>query len=182
MRLQAASSNPLIEIIIFPYVNPHTGYGPKDSSVVQSSLYLHPSIRLSFYLFSIPHRFLTIIGAVHNCTQRMWLQAMESNPASGSILCISVCLSGFLQAFCDFCISIISSVGFHLCGAFIPILGSKGPLWGSVELIWPSVCPSVSPSICTVVYVSIWQAFWWSVIVRSAYRHRPRGQIPWVAV
>ena len=45
---------------------------------------------------------IKFICAAHNCAQKMWQQAMGSNLLSISITCLSVRLSGYPRAFCDF--------------------------------------------------------------------------------
>ena len=57
-------------------------------------------------------------------------------------------------------------------------LGSKGPQWGSVDILCPSVYLylflSLSLSFCPVLFVTFWQTFEQPVIARSAYNGRPQ--------
>ena len=54
------------------------------------------------YLYIRMHLFLVIIEVAGNCAQHMGMQAVGSNPLSGSIIFFSVCTSGGLRALCNF--------------------------------------------------------------------------------
>ena len=103
------------------------------------SLYLCLSVSLSGH----PHICLTIIRVACNFLQRMRPQDILSNPLSGSITCPSVhpSVCPFVRdSFRIFVFAINSSVGVQRRNSFIPILGSKVPQWGPVELLCLSLC------------------------------------------
>ena len=110
-------------------------------------MYVLPSVFLSVSpyvsLSGCLRRFLAIIRVARNCVQCMQPQATGSNTLSGSIICLSVCLV-FHEPFAFFVFVLISSVVVQNRGAFIPILGSRLPQWGTVELVCLSLCISVS--------------------------------------
>ena len=140
------------------------------------------SLCLSVSLYNRPRRFLAIIRAACNCAQRMRPQATGSNPLSGSIICPSVRLSGRMRQFCNFGIFVlISSVGVQRHDAFTPTLGSKGSMWGPVELICPSVSLSIRLYLCLSVQSPMplfGDQSVRPVIACSACGRRPRSQIP----
>ena len=141
------------------------------------SLYLYLSVHTSVR----PCHFWAIIHVARNCAQCMRPQTTGSNPLSGSIICPSV-RPVVRGPFVVFVFVLISSVGVQRRNSFIPTLGSGGHQWGPVEIVCLSICPSVSPPLCPVFCVAFWQSFVRPVITRSTCGHRPRGQIPLVAV
>ena len=93
------------------FVNTMGSKGPQWCPVEHICLSISLSLCLYVSIFGLPHCFLAIICATHNCAQRMRPQATGSNPLSGSIICPSVCPSILPWDFCGFCICI----NFH-CG------------------------------------------------------------------
>ena len=124
--------------------------------------------------------FWKIIRADRNYRQRMHLQAMRSNPLSGSIICPSTGLSSCLRVFCDFCIWIDFQCWVKRRAVFIPKLGSEGPQSGPVELIALSLSLSVSLSIRCYNFLSgcLCQFLAIKLHARSTCGHRPWVQIP----
>ena len=96
-------------------IYPHTGV--QRTPVGSSKAYM--SVCMSISLSGRPRRFLEIISTTRNCAKYIRKQATGSNPLSGSIICLSVCLSGHLWVFWDFLFVLISSVGFQRHDAFI---------------------------------------------------------------
>ena len=132
---------------------PHNG--------VQLSLYVCLSVYLflclSVSLSGRPRRVLVIIHAARNCAHRMRLQAMGLNTLSDDIICPSIHSSIRLSVFPSghpvvrgpfaiFVFMLISCVGVQHWDAFIPTLGSEGPHWDPVDIIWLSLCLSVRSS------------------------------------
>ena len=109
---------------IFPRLFPHLG--PKETSEVHSSLYVHPSdhlyislsLCLSVSLSGNTCRFLAIICAACNCMQRILPQATRSNTLSGSIICLST-HTVICRTFEIFVFLLISSEGVQCCDALI---------------------------------------------------------------
>ena len=82
-----------------------------------------------------------------NYVQRMRLQAMGSNPLSGSIICTSVRPSVYLWAFCDIisvCLVVSGNVWtqINVSRRWIPILEiitNTFPVWGSIIAMYLSL-------------------------------------------
>ena len=140
---------------VCPYVRPplrpsiSTSVRPSDH--LPAPPYLRLSVYLSLYisvsLSGHPRRFLAIIHVACNCAQRIRLQAMGSNPLSGSIICPSVRTPVHPVVRGPFSVIVfvfISCVGFQRRDSFIPTVGSSGPQWGPVDIIRMCVCFSVS--------------------------------------
>ena len=84
--------------------------------------------------------FWNFINVDRNYMQRMRPQSMGSNPMSGSIICLSVCMSGCLQAFCNFCIYINFQFGGPASQLIYPLTGVRStPVWSSRSYISVSV-------------------------------------------
>ena len=101
--------------------------------------YVHPYVRLSVSLSGCPRRFLEIIPAARNCPQHM-------RPSVFSVV---------RGPFTIFLFVLIYSVWVQRWDAFIPTMGSEGPQWGLVEIIYPSICQSINPYVRPSVHPSI---------------------------
>ena len=88
--------------------------------------------------------------------------------------CAGVCVKLFRLAI--YCTNPRLHTGSHYILGYqdiIPTLGSEGPQWGPVDLIYPSMCLSVFE----VVHVAFWWTFVRPIIVRSTCSRRPWVQI-----
>ena len=112
-----------------------------DPSGVELSLYvcIYVFMYVCLYLCMVVHAPFFVINAASNCAQNMWSQVMGQNPLSGSRICLSIHLF-ICGPFVIFLFLLIPSVGVQHRNGFIPTLEPKGPQWGPVELICPSLC------------------------------------------
>ena len=111
------------------HLSPH--WYPKNPSGVQSILCVHVSFSLSLFLLVLSCLFLEIICAAYNRVQCMRLQDTDSNPLSGSIICMSVRMSIRLV--------VHPSVHPFIRGPFAILYFYEFPVWGS------SVTMNLSP-------------------------------------
>ena len=123
-------------------------------------LSLCPSVSLS--LCSVARvAFWRSNRAARNCTQCMRPQATGSNTLSGSIICLSFLMSGYMQAFCNFCICINFQCRCPASQCIYPHTGVRRTPVGSSQdymYIHFSLYMSVSLSVCPVVRVTFWRS------------------------
>ena len=65
----------------------------------QDHVSMSMSLHMYLYLSGSSRHFLAIISVSKSCAQRMQTHDLGSNPLSGSIICLSVHISGRLRAF-----------------------------------------------------------------------------------
>ena len=117
---------------------------PSVSSSVSLSLYL--ILRIDFLI-----SFARSVIVCSTCSHRTKVK----NPLNASIICPSVCPLIIKWKLCSFVFVLVSSVGVQHHNAFIPTLGSEGPQWGPVKLIYQSVLVSISLFLCLSVFLSL---------------------------
>ena len=120
-------------------LSPH--WVPKDHSGVQSSLYVRPYVFLSLCLFvriAFWKSFSCPVITRSICGRRPQGQSPWVAVQYFRLFVLPV----IRRPFEIFVFVLISSVGVQRCDAFIPILGYKGPQWGTIELMCMCLCLS----------------------------------------